>query len=105
MSRLPSQRRYPLSRQIGWHARRIRGEKCRQAMMKVIGHFSMSISSLVYRPSSSSNILDALDETLFSGSPFNVEPFPGHLSGRGNTTRRRCVKQPLTTLGSQENHA
>lgn len=105
MSRLPYQRRHHLSQQIGWHARRISGEACPQAMTTATERLPMSTSSLVRQPSSSSNILDALDETLFSSSPFNVEPFPGHLSGRGNTTRRRCVKQPLASLGSQENHA
>lgn len=105
MSRLPYQRRYHPSRQIGWHAHRISGEKCPQAMMMAAGRLPMLMSTLGYHPSSSSNILDALDETLFSGSPLNVEPFPGQLSGRGNTTRRRCVKQRLTPIGSQEHHA
>jgi hypothetical protein len=55
--------------------------------------------------SSSSNILDALDEFLFSGSPSTLEPFSGRWSGKGYTTRRRCVKQRLATESGQETHA
>ena len=109
MSRLPYQRPHQLFQQIGWHARRnahrISGNLCSPAMTSAAKYPSMPMPFLADQSSSSSNILDALDEFLLSGSPFTVEPFPGHLSGKGNTTRRRCVKQRLATNDSQETHA
>jgi len=65
----------------------------------------MLMSLLADQSSSSSNILDALDEFSLSGSPSTLELFSGRLSGKGNTTRRRCVKQRLAIESSQETHA
>ncbi|WP_156996866.1 hypothetical protein [Pseudomonas sp. SHC52] len=109
MSRLPYQRPHQLFQQIGWHARRnahgISGDTCSPAMTRAAKCLPMLMSLPADQSSSSSNILDALDEFLFSGSPSTLEPFSRRLAGKGNTTRRRCVKQRLASENSQETHA
>ncbi|UZD95129.1 hypothetical protein LOY64_28335 [Pseudomonas corrugata] len=79
MSRLPYQRPHQLFQQIGWHARRnarrISDGICSPATTTAAKRLPMLMSFPAYQSSSSSNILDALDEFLFSGSPSTLEPF------------------------------
>ncbi|VVN13987.1 hypothetical protein PS862_03424 [Pseudomonas fluorescens] len=79
MSRLPSIDVTLCSGQIGLHAYHISGDKYDQTAKSV----PAIIPSLLDWPSPS-DILDGLDDILFTGSLSNIEPF--HASGPANVS-------------------
>ena len=98
MSRLPLIGITTCSRQIGLHAYHTTGDKYARAVATAAKGLPVLIPSLadLFSPS---DILDALDGILFTGSPSNVEPFhyqgPASAPGTAHDPARDAIALPL----------
>ncbi|WLG96095.1 gamma-glutamyl-gamma-aminobutyrate hydrolase family protein [Pseudomonas sp. FP198] len=98
MSRLPLIGITTCSRQIGLHAYHTTGDKYARAVATAAKGLPVLIPSLadLFSPS---DILDALDGILFTGSPSNVEPFhyqgPASAPGTAHDPARDAITLPL----------
>lgn len=98
MSRLPLIGITTCSRQIGLHAYHTTGDKYARAVATAAKGLPVLIASLadLFSPS---DILDALDGILFTGSPSNVEPFhyqgPASAPGTAHDPARDAITLPL----------
>ena len=104
MSRLPLIGVTACSRQVGLHAYHISGDKYVRAMASVAKDLPLILPSLADRLAPS-DILDALDGILFTGSPSNIEPFHynGPVSAPG--TVDACRKRALQRDADASNNA
>jgi putative glutamine amidotransferase len=98
MSRLPLIGVTTCSRQIGLHAYHTTGDKYARAVATAAKGLPVLIPALADLLSPS-DILDALDGVLFTGSPSNVEPFhyqgPASAPGTAHDPARDAVTLPL----------
>lgn len=98
MSRLPLIGITTCSRQIGLHAYHTTGDKYARAVATAAKGLPVLIPSLADLVSPS-DILDALDGILFTGSPSNVEPFhyqgPASAPGTAHDPARDAITLPL----------
>ncbi|MGD8219165.1 gamma-glutamyl-gamma-aminobutyrate hydrolase family protein [Pseudomonas thivervalensis] len=98
MSRLPLIGVTTCSRQIGLHAYHTSGDKYSRAVATAAKGLPVLVPSLadLFQPS---DILDALDGILFTGSPSNVEPFhyqgPASAPGTAHDPARDATTLPL----------
>ncbi|KZN17596.1 MULTISPECIES: gamma-glutamyl-gamma-aminobutyrate hydrolase family protein [Pseudomonas] len=98
MSRLPLIGVTACSKQIGLHAYHISGDKYVRAVASAAKGLPLILPSLadLLAPS---EILDALDGILFTGSPSNIEPFhyngPASAPGTAHDSARDATTLPL----------
>ncbi|MDR8365815.1 gamma-glutamyl-gamma-aminobutyrate hydrolase family protein [Pseudomonas sp. JL3] len=98
MSRLPLIGVTACSKQIGLHAYHISGDKYVRAVASAAKGLPLILPSLadLLAPS---EILDALDGILFTGSPSNIEPFhyngPASVPGTAHDSARDATTLPL----------
>ncbi|ANI63073.1 putative glutamine amidotransferase [Pseudomonas sp. PvR086] len=98
MSRLPLIGVTACSKQIGLHAYHISGDKYVRAVASAAKGLPLILPSLADRLAPS-DILDALDGILFTGSPSNIEPFhyngPASAPGTAHDSARDATTLPL----------
>jgi putative glutamine amidotransferase len=98
MSRLPLIGVTACSKQIGLHAYHISGDKYVRAVASAAKGLPLILPSLADLQTSS-DILDALDGILFTGSPSNIEPFhyngPASAPGTAHDSARDATTLPL----------
>ncbi|PAU57086.1 gamma-glutamyl-gamma-aminobutyrate hydrolase family protein [Pseudomonas sp. PICF141] len=98
MSRLPLIGVTACSKQIGLHAYHISGDKYVRAVASAAKGLPLILPSLADLLTSS-DILDALDGILFTGSPSNIEPFhykgPASAPGTAHDSARDAITLPL----------
>ncbi|WP_030130101.1 gamma-glutamyl-gamma-aminobutyrate hydrolase family protein [Pseudomonas sp. QTF5] len=98
MSRLPLIGVTACSKQIGLHAYHISGDKYVRAVASAAKGLPLILPSLADLLTSS-DILDALDGILFTGSPSNIEPFhyngPASAPGTAHDSARDATTLPL----------
>ncbi|MGF6328130.1 putative glutamine amidotransferase [Pseudomonas sp. BS3782 TE3695] len=98
MSRLPLIGVTACSKQIGLHAYHISGDKYVRAVASAAKGLPLILPSLADLLTSS-DILDALDGILFTGSPSNIEPFhyngPVSAPGTAHDSARDATTLPL----------
>ncbi|MGF6490805.1 gamma-glutamyl-gamma-aminobutyrate hydrolase family protein [Pseudomonas frederiksbergensis] len=98
MSRLPLIGVTACSTQIGLHAYHISGDKYVRAVASAAKGLPLILPSLADLQTSS-DILDALDGILFTGSPSNIEPFhyngPASAPGTAHDSARDATTLPL----------
>ena len=98
MSRLPLIGVTACSKQIGLHAYHISGDKYVRAVASAAKGLPLILPSLADLLTSS-DILDALDGILFTGSPSNIEPFhyngPASVPGTAHDSARDATTLPL----------
>ncbi|WP_447795217.1 MULTISPECIES: gamma-glutamyl-gamma-aminobutyrate hydrolase family protein [Pseudomonas] len=98
MSRLPLIGVTACSKQIGLHAYHISGDKYVRAVASAAKGLPLILPSLADQLAPS-EILDALDGILFTGSPSNIEPFhyngPASAPGTAHDSARDATTLPL----------
>ncbi|EJM03481.1 putative glutamine amidotransferase [Pseudomonas sp. GM102] len=98
MSRLPLIGVTACSKQIGLHAYHISGDKYVRAVASAAKGLPLILPSLADQLAPS-DILDALDGILFTGSPSNIEPFhyngPASAPGTAHDSARDATTLPL----------
>ncbi len=98
MSRLPLIGVTACSKQIGLHAYHISGDKYVRAVASAAKGLPLILPSLA-NLLTSSDILDALDGILFTGSPSNIEPFhykgPASAPSTAHDSARDATTLPL----------